>query len=241
MRARREVSQFVYIHFKPHLTTQNFRYFFFYNSSCLKKVEMGDYDYLFKIILVGDQAVGKTSLVRRFTTGKFVQDYKSTIGVDFTVQTLNIDGRIVKLQIWDTTGQERFRSLTTGYYRNANAALVTYDVTNLQSLQNCVKWMNDIQTYTGKDIPKVLLGNKSDKLSGRTVGSSDGLSFAKKHNMMAFYETSAKDGKNVDDAFYKLAQELSKDLFNSMDYRSDSIRLDSIPDNSSSWWGCCGY
>ncbi|XP_071143607.1 ras-related protein Rab-10-like [Mytilus edulis] len=215
----------------------------FNNSSCFKnETKMGEtYDYLFKIILVGDPAVGKTSLVRRFTTGRFQQEYKSTIGVDFTVQTLQLDGKIVKLQIWDTTGQERFRSLTTGYYRNAHAALVVYDVTNTESLHNCVRWMNDVSMYSGQDIPKLLLGNKCDKLSGRTVSSSDGEHFARKHNMMSFSETSAKDGRNVDDAFYKLAQELSRTYFDSMDYRSDSIRLDSIPDNTASWWGCCGY
>lgn len=199
------------------------------------------YDYLFKIILVGDQAVGKTSLVRRFTTGKFEQQYKTTIGVDFTVQTLQLDGKIVKLQIWDTSGQERFRSITTGYFRNAHAALIVYDVTSTESLTNCEKWMNDVKMYSGHDVPKILLGNKCDKLSGRTVSAADGERFAQQHNMMTFIETSAKDGRNVDSAFYRLAQELSRDFMTNMDFRSDSIRLDSIPDNSNSWWTCCGY
>ena len=203
---------------------------------------MGDkYDYLFKIILVGDQAVGKTSIVRQFTTGKFQQEYKSTIGVDFTVQTLQIDGKVVKLQIWDTTGQERFRSFTTGYYRNAHAALIVYDITSTESLLNCERWMNDVNMYSGHDIPNILLGNKCDKLSGRRVSTSDGERFALQHNMMTFIETSAKDGRHVDTAFYRLAQELSRDYMDPVDYQSDSIRLGSLPDNSDTWWSCCGY
>lgn len=203
---------------------------------------MGDkYDYLFKIILVGDAAVGKSSIVKRFTTGKFQEEYKSTIGVDFTVQTLQIGGKVVKLQIWDTTGQERFRSLTTGYYRNAHAALVVYDITSKESLLNCDRWMNDVKMHSGHDIPNILLGNKCDKLSGRSVSTSDGERFALQHNMMTFIETSAKDGRNVDTAFYRLAQELSRDYMDPVDYQSDSIRLDSLPDNSDNWWSCCGY
>lgn len=203
---------------------------------------MGDkYDYLFKIILVGDQAVGKTSIVRQFTTGKFQQEYKSTIGVDFTVQTLQIDGKVVKLQIWDTTGQERFRSLTTGYYRNAHAALIVYDITSTESLLNCKRWMNDVNMYCGHDIPNILLGNKCDKLSGRRVSTSDGERFALQHSMMTFIETSAKDGRHVDTAFYRLAQELSRDYMDPVNYQSDSIRLGSLPDNSDTWWSCCGY
>ncbi|XP_052096278.1 ras-related protein Rab-43-like [Mytilus californianus] len=203
---------------------------------------MGDsYDYLFKIILVGDANVGKTSFVRRFTTGHFQRDCKATIGVDFTVQTLQLDGKIVKLQIWDTTGQERFRSLIKGYYRNAHAVLVMYDITDTESLKSCVRWMNDVRINSGEDIPQILLGNKCDKLSSRTVSSSDGERFARQHNMMSFLETSAKDGRNVDDAFYKLAQELYRTHSEPMDYRSDSIKLDFLPDNTASWWGCCGY
>ncbi|CAG2234784.1 RAB43 [Mytilus edulis] len=189
---------------------------------------MGDsYDYLFKIILVGDGEVGKTSFVKRFTTGHFHRDCKMTIGVDFTIQTLQLDGKIVKLEIWDTAGQERFRSIVTRYYRDAHAALVI--------------WINEVKMKCGEDIPHILLGNKCDKLSSRTVSSSDGECFARQHDMMSFLETSAKDGRNVDDAFYKLAQELFRTYSEPMDYRFDSIKLDYLPDNTASWWGCCGY
>ncbi|XP_076080632.1 ras-related protein Rab-13-like [Mytilus galloprovincialis] len=203
---------------------------------------MGDsYDYLFKIILVGDGDVGKTSFIRRFTTGHFQRDCKMTIGVDFTVQTLQLDGKIVKLQIWDTAGQERFRSIIARYYRGTHAAIVMYDVTNTESLKNCVRWMNDFRIKCGEDIPQILLGNKCDKLSSRKVSSSDGERFARQHVMMSFLETSAKDGQNVDDAFYKLAQELIRTYSKPMDYKFDSIKLDYLPENTASWWGCCGY
>ncbi|XP_071143584.1 ras-related protein Rab-43-like [Mytilus edulis] len=203
---------------------------------------MGDsYDYLFKIILVGDGDVGKTSFVRRFTTGHFHRDCKQTIGVDFTLQTLQLDGKIVKLQIWDTAGQERFRSIITRYYRDAHAALVMYDITSTESLKHCVRWINEVKMKCGEDIPQILLGNKCDKLSSRTVSSSEGECFARQHDMMSFLETSAKDGRNVDDAFYKLAQELFRTYSEPMDYRFDSIKLDYLPDNTASWWGCCGY
>ncbi|XP_063406363.1 ras-related protein Rab-43-like [Mytilus trossulus] len=203
---------------------------------------MGDvYDYLFKIIAVGDNDVGKTSFIKRFTTGHFQGNMKSTIGVDFSVHTLQLDSKIVKLQIWDTAGQERFRSIIRRYFRNAHAALVMYDVTNTESLQSCIGWINDVRIKCGEDIPQILLGNKCDKVSCRTVSSSDGEHFAREHDMMSFLETSAKDGQNVDAAFYKLAQAMARTYSAPVDYIYDSIMLESIPDNTASWWGCCGY
>ncbi|XP_071143573.1 ras-related protein Rab-43-like [Mytilus edulis] len=116
-----------------------------------------------------------------------------------------------------------------------------YDVTNTESLQSCVKWINDIRIKSGEDIPQILLGNKCDELRGRTVSLSDGEHFARKHDMMSFLETSAKDGQNVDDVFHKLAKELSRTYSEPMDYGYDSIRLEPLTDNTASWWGCCGY
>lgn len=167
----------------------------------------GEYDYLFKIIVLGDGAVGKTSLTLRFSQGYFKEDYKMTIGVDFAVKTLRIDTnngpRTAKLQIWDTGGQERFSYIRPLYYRGAMGALLVYDVTKRETFEHLENWLAEVSKHC-PSIPMVMVGNKTD-MPGRAVSLEDALEFAINHNMV-YFETSAKQGTNVESAFGDLTR-----------------------------------
>ncbi|ELU12108.1 hypothetical protein CAPTEDRAFT_157234 [Capitella teleta] len=168
------------------------------------------FDYLFKIVLIGDAGVGKTCVVQRFKTGTFLERQGNTIGVDFTMKTINLDGNKVKLQVWDTAGQERFRTITQSYYRSANAVIMAYDITKLQSFENCQRWLDDVKKYAAASIVKLLIGNKNDLETQREVKFSSARQFANHHNMIDAIETSAKDNKNIEDCFVKIATELKR-------------------------------
>ncbi|EDO44463.1 predicted protein, partial [Nematostella vectensis] len=165
---------------------------------------MDDYSYLFKIILVGDANVGKTCLVRQFTKGYFPPNQGPTIGVDFTIKTVDVDGEKVKLQIWDTAGQERFRSITQSYYHNADGVIVTYDITNKKSFESLPQWLDDTNRYTSKDVLIAIVGNKSDLSTNRKVDFHHAEALAEKENTVAL-ETSAKEADNVELLFMSLA------------------------------------
>ncbi len=174
------------------------------------------FDYLFKVIVVGDGAVGKTALTRKFTTGQFRESYKMTIGVDFSIKILKIQRKgkskisTVKLQIWDTGGQERFSYVRPLYYRGALGALCCYDITNRKSFLNLPKWFADIEKHCG-NIPAVLIATKKDIEELRVVGLDEGQSFAKEKGIL-FFETSAKDGTNVGDTFNDLTEHIVDDV-----------------------------
>uniref|UniRef100_A0A8C7WCY1 RAB19, member RAS oncogene family n=1 Tax=Oncorhynchus mykiss TaxID=8022 RepID=A0A8C7WCY1_ONCMY len=160
------------------------------------------FDFLFKIILVGDSDVGKTCVVQSFKSGVFMEKQQNTIGVDFTVRTMDIDGRKVKLQVWDTAGQERFRTITQSYYRSAHGAIVAYDITrNQQSSISQIKISISI-------VCSFLLGNKSDLQSERQVLFEDACTLAEGKGALAALETSAKEAQNVEAAFVLMAREL---------------------------------
>ena len=173
-----------------------------------------EYDYLFKSIVVGDGGVGKTALTLRFSKGFFTEDYKMTIGVDFHVKTISIDtseGVIkCKLQLWDTGGQERFSYVRPLYYRGALGALCCYDITNRKSFLNLLKWFGDIEKHCG-NIPTILIATKKDLEELRVVGIDEGQSFAEQRSI-PFYETSAKDGINVEDTFNQLTEQIVTDV-----------------------------
>jgi len=164
----------------------------------------GDYDHLFKLLLIGDSGVGKSSLLSRFAEDSFTESFINTIGVDFNLKTLRIEGSIVKLQIWDTAGQERFRTITSSYYRGAHGIIVVYDVTNLETFANVQKWLTEIDRYACSDVHRVLLGNKCDLVIGRKVSINEAQEFANQYNL-EFLETSAKSAINVNEAFTKMA------------------------------------
>eukprot|EP00930_Biecheleria_cincta_P040009 TRINITY_DN2744_c0_g1_i1.p1 TRINITY_DN2744_c0_g1~~TRINITY_DN2744_c0_g1_i1.p1 ORF type:complete len:207 (-),score=51.60 TRINITY_DN2744_c0_g1_i1:64-684(-) len=166
-----------------------------------------EYDYLFKLLLIGDSGVGKSCLLLRFADDTYTESYISTIGVDFKIRTLDLDGKTVKLQIWDTAGQERFRTITSSYYRGAHGIIVVYDVTDKESFNNVKHWMQEIDKYAADGVNKLLVGNKCD-LSSKKVVSYDEAKELAESLQVQFMETSAKNAHNVEQAFQMMAGEI---------------------------------
>ena len=168
-----------------------------------------DYDYLFKLIIIGDSGVGKSCLLNRFSDDVYTDSYISTIGVDFKIRTIETDGKICKLQIWDTAGQERFRTITSSYYRGAHGILLVFDITNPESFTNLQIWRKEVNNYASEAVNLILVGTKSDLAEKRKVSYSDACDFAKQHNM-EYVETSSKTAINIDTAFISLTNNLRK-------------------------------
>jgi len=166
-----------------------------------------DYDFLFKLVLIGDSGVGKSCLLLRFADDNFTDSYISTIGVDFRFRTITIDKKTVKLQIWDTAGQERFRTITSAYYRGADGIIMVYDVTSQESFDHVEAWLSEVDRYANENTSKLLLGNKADLQDERQVTEETGHKFAEKLGI-PFLETSAKTAVGVDQAFLTMAKEL---------------------------------
>jgi len=170
-----------------------------------------NYDHLFKLLLIGDSGVGKSSLLLRFADDTFTDSYISTIGVDFKIRTIELDGKTIKLQIWDTAGQERFRTITSSYYRGAHGIIVVYDVTDQESFNNVKQWMNEIDRYATENVNKLLVGNKCDMTNKKVVDRSTAEEFASNLGI-PFLETSAKNSTNVEQAFITMAAEIKNRL-----------------------------
>jgi len=168
-----------------------------------------EYDYLFKLLLIGDSGVGKSCLLLRFADDTYTESYISTIGVDFKIRTIDLDGKTIKLQIWDTAGQERFRTITSSYYRGAHGIIVVYDVTDSESFNNVKQWLHEIDRYACENVNKLLVGNKSDLESTRKVPTEQAKEFADSLNI-DFLETSAKNSQNVEKAFTTMASQVSE-------------------------------
>ncbi|XP_029008279.1 ras-related protein Rab-19 [Betta splendens] len=176
-------------------------------QSTLPEIE-DTFDFLFKIILVGDSDVGKTCVVQSFKSGIFIEKQQNTIGVDFTVRTLNIDGKKVKMQVWDTAGQERFRTITQSYYRSAHGAMVAYDITRRSTFESVPHWIREVEQYGAASVVVILIGNKSDLQTQRQVLFEDACTLAENNSVLAALETSAKEAQNVETAFILMAREL---------------------------------
>jgi Ras-related protein Rab-1A len=172
-----------------------------------------EYDYLFKLLLIGDSGVGKSCLLLRFADDTYTDSYISTIGVDFKIRTIELDGRTIKLQIWDTAGQERFRTITSSYYRGAHGIIVVYDVTDQESFNNVKQWLQEIDRYACENVNKLLVGNKSDLTSKKVVDYNIAKEFADGLGI-PFLETSAKNATNVEQAFYTMAAEIKTRMQN---------------------------
>ncbi|KAM3174682.1 hypothetical protein ACTXT7_010058 [Hymenolepis weldensis] len=172
-------------------------------------ISIVDSDYLFKLLLIGDSGVGKSCLLLRFSDDTFTDTYISTIGVDFKIRTLELDGKIVKLQIWDTAGQERFRTITSSYYRGAQGIIIVYDITDEASFTNLKTWLTEIDLYANTTVNRLLVGNKCDLSSRRAVSFEDGQSRADSLSI-PFMETSAKTAENVHQAFVKMATQIKE-------------------------------
>ncbi|CAK0762198.1 Ras-related protein RABH1e [Coccomyxa viridis] len=161
----------------------------------------------YKLVFLGDQSVGKTSIITRFMYDKFDNTYQATIGIDFLSKTMYLEDRTVRLQLWDTAGQERFRSLIPSYIRDSSVAVVVYDVSNRQSFLNTARWIEEVRTERGSDVIVVLVGNKTDLVDKRQVSIEEGDAKAREFNVM-FIETSAKAGFNIKALFRKIAAAL---------------------------------
>ncbi|XP_011202441.1 PREDICTED: ras-related protein Rab-43 [Bactrocera latifrons] len=187
-----------------------------------------NFDFLFKVVLIGDCGTGKTCIVERFKTGNFIERHGNTIGVDFSMKTVNIEGKQVKLQIWDTAGQERFRTITQSYYRSANGVIIVYDITKRSSFSNLQKWIEEVRRYTASNVLLILIGNKCDLDEEREVDFEEAKQMCQYIPEILFVmETSAKQNTNVEDAFVCLATELKRrhDINTVEEDKEDAIRL----------------
>ncbi|KAK9385819.1 ras family-domain-containing protein [Lipomyces mesembrius] len=184
----------------------------------------------YKLVFLGEQSVGKTSLITRFMYDSFDSQYAATIGIDFLSKTMYLEDRTVRLQLWDTAGQERFRSLIPSYIRDSTVAVVVYDVTNRNSFINTSKWIDDVRAERGNDVIIVLVGNKTDLNDKRQVTTEEGEKKAKEFKVM-FIETSAKAGHNVKTLFRRIAQALPG-MENSMEETSQTNMIDVNIDSS---------
>ncbi|XP_073043104.1 ras-related protein RABA4d-like [Primulina eburnea] len=188
-------------------------------------------DYVFKIVLIGDSAVGKSQLLGRFARNEFSLESKATIGVEFQTKTLVIDNKTVKAQIWDTAGQERYRAVTSAYYRGAVGAMLVYDMTKRQSFDHMARWLEELRGHADKNIVIMLIGNKCDLGTLRAVPSEDAQEFAERENLY-FMETSALEATNVESAFmtilteiYRIMSKKSLAVADGMDYgKSASLK-----------------
>ncbi|XP_069463232.1 ras-related protein Rab-11A-like [Ambystoma mexicanum] len=166
-----------------------------------------EYDYLFKIVLIGDSGVGKSNLLSRFTRNEFNLESKSTIGVEFATRSIKVENKTVKAQIWDTAGQERYRAITSAYYRGAVGALLVYDIAKYLTYENAERWLKELQDHADGNIVIMLVGNKSDLRHLRAVPTDEARSFSEKHGL-SFMETSALDSTNVEPAFHNVLAEI---------------------------------
>eukprot|EP00934_Nitzschia_sp_Nitz4_P008677 Nitzschia sp. Nitz4//scaffold203_size38902//36641//37453//NITZ4_007668-RA/size38902-processed-gene-0.74-mRNA-1//-1//CDS//3329541448//8667//frame0 len=166
------------------------------------------YDFLFKVLIIGDASVGKSSMLLRFTDDSFDDHIQSTIGVDFKVKHLELSGKRVKLTIWDTAGQERFRTLTSSYYRGAHGVVLVYDVTRMDSFENLQQWLKEVHLYSpnnGDSVIKLLVGNKVDL--ERSVPRETAEAWARDNGMM-FLEASAKTKQGIQEVFTEVVQKI---------------------------------
>ncbi|XP_067682319.1 uncharacterized protein [Haliotis asinina] len=199
-----------------------------------------DYDFLFKLVLVGDTGVGKSCLMTRFADDTFSFDTKTTVGVDFKIKTVFVDGKIIKLQIWDTAGQERYRSFSSNFFRGAHGIILVYSITSKDSFDSVPSWVETVNKSAPVDVSTLLIGNKSDLSSERVVGHASGSACAEKFGI-SFLETSARNSTNVQQAFVTMATQIKNRIGNALPVvreMNDSFRLESTPVNDTY---CCSY
>ncbi|KAK9713073.1 hypothetical protein RND81_06G001200 [Saponaria officinalis] len=188
-------------------------------------------EYVFKVVLIGDSAVGKSQILARFARDDFSLDSKATIGVEFQTRTLVIHHKSVKAQIWDTAGQERYRAVTSAYYRGAVGALLVYDITKRQTFEHIPRWLQELRAHADKNIVIMLIGNKSDLEDQRAVATEDAQEFAEKEELF-FLETSALEATNVEAAFTTVLTEIfnivNKKTLDAADDQSNDISSASL-------------
>ncbi|XP_054985436.1 ras-related protein Rab-19-like [Sorex araneus] len=167
-----------------------------------------NFDFKFKVIVIGDANVGKTCLVQHFASGVYSEAQQNTIGVDITVRSLDIDGKKVKMQLWDPAVQESYRAITRSYYRRAHAAIIAYDITQRSSFESVPHWIDEVKKYRAANLVIMLMGTKSDLWEKRQVLFEEACAMAEKHGLLAALETSAKESRNINEAFQLMARVL---------------------------------
>ena len=168
--------------------------------------EIGKYDYSFKMIVIGDAGVGKSCLTNRAAKDKFLSDYSPTVGFEFLTFSTNIENKIIKLQIWDTCGQEVYRSLITNFYRNASLAMMVYAINSRESFFHINQWLKEVRLQSHPDVKIILIGNKSDLENERVVSTEEARKFKEENQILYFEETSAKSGLNTKEVFAEAAR-----------------------------------
>ncbi|VDN98418.1 unnamed protein product [Rodentolepis nana] len=202
------------------------------------------YDYLFKIVLIGDSGVGKSNLLSRYTRNQFNLESKTTIGVEFATRSVKIGDKGIKVQIWDTAGQERYRAITSAYYRGAVGALLVYDIAKYTTFENVNIWLKELKHHADQNIVTILVGNKCDLRHLRTVSTQEAKQFAEGAGLH-FTETSALDSTNVDHAFYTLLEKILEIVGTSSANSDHTLPLGSRPtiplqqDNKEPKKACC--
>ena len=203
-----------------------------------------DYDYLYKLIIVGDSFVGKTNIMSQYIRKEFSLNTKSTVGVEFGAKIIKIENKMIKAQIWDTAGEERYRSVTNAYYKGAKGAFVVYDITNKLSFESVEKWIQDLKINSDHNITLLLIGNKKDLEDKREVSKEEGEEKAKTFGL-GFIETSACTGENIDKAFEIMLKEVFNKNFTNNNSEEElnyinigkNIELDEQPQEKKS--SCC--
>ena len=173
-----------------------------------------EFDEKIKLMVLGDSSVGKSSILTKYCKNEFMSKYITTIGIDFQIKYLNINNKRIKLQIWDTAGQERYRVVTKNYFNTSNGFVIIYDITSRESFNNINNWMEQIESMVGDRVKCMIFGNKNDLVSERKVQKEEGEELAKRYNC-SFFETSAKEGNNIEEGFKSITLEIIEKLKNS--------------------------
>ena len=169
------------------------------------------YDYLLKYIIIGSPSVGKSRIVERFIKNSFIENYEITVGVEFGEKNIEIEDKIIRIQIWDTAGQELYKSITRTYYKSCVCAIIVYDITSRKSFNDITNWIEDCIKYSPKTVLMVLIGNKCDLEQSREVSTEEGQELSDK-NGISFYETSAREGTNIKENFQKTGEEIYQNI-----------------------------
>lgn len=207
------------------------------------------YDFIFKFIIIGDSNVGKSSLMTKFIYDSMINDYESTVGVDFGSKIIDVNNKKIKLQIWDTAGQESYRSITRSYYKNTACCLIVFDITNKKSFENISRWIDELYIIKPNPIITTLIGNKYDMKTDRKVTYTDAITLAIKNNM-EYYETSAINNKNIEKIFFNNCEKLIEKIIrgnlkeeNGFKFRGNqtSVKLDIYEKNNkyNKYNSCC--
>ena len=190
-------------------------------------------EFLYKILLLGDSSVGKTCFLMRYTDNTFQEIHMSTIGLDYKLKNVQLDdGKMVKIQIWDTAGQDRFRSITKNYYKGAHGIILIYDITNQKTFENVKNWINQIKEEVSNKVTIILVGNKIDDEDHRVVSTEQGEKMAKDFGLM-FFECSAKSGINIDSTFNELVKKTVEN------YSKVKMEGEKLKNKKGGKKGCC--